>query len=208
MNSSMQLPWNLATFLMAGAVTAVIGCGGDNGAGNDNEVITTVTLQFTPMGSGATVTASFNDADGDGGAAPTIDPIDLVAGKTYATAVRFLNALEDPPEDITDEVRDEADEHMVFFTGTAVNGPASNQPGAPLTHTYADMDANGVPIGLNHSIVTAPGSGQLTVTLRHLPPLNSAAVKVASLPDQVKEMGLGAVAGSTDASVTFMVTVE
>lgn len=205
---NMYLPRNPATVFVFSAVTAVMGCGGDNRAGNDNEVITTVTLQFTPMGSGATVAASFNDADGDGGAAPTIDPIDVVAGKTYATTVRFLNALEDPPEDITNEVRDEGDEHMVFFTGTAVNGPASNQPGAPLTQTYADMDANGVPVGLSHSIVAAPGSGQLTVTLRHLPKLNNAAVKVASLPDEVKQMGLGAVAGSTDASVTFMVTVE
>ena len=33
--------------------------------------------------------------------------------------MRFLNELEDPAEDITEEVEDESDQHQVFFTGTA-----------------------------------------------------------------------------------------
>jgi len=205
---TMRLPRNLVSFCIFGALTTITACGDDGGGGEDNEVITTVTLQLVPMGGGATVTASFNDADGDGGAAPTIDPLNLITATTYAVTVRFLNALEDPPEEITEEVRDESDEHFLFFTGTAVNGPASNQPTAPLAHTYADMDANGLPIGLSNTFVTTPGTGQLTVTLRHLPPVNDSAVKTADLPTQVKNSGFGSLPGTTDVSVNFMTTVQ
>ena len=181
-------------------------CGSDDVVIEDNEVITTVILQFTPTG-GAAITATFDDPDGDGGTAPTIDPIALVAGTTYATTVQFQNRLEAPAEEITDEVRDEAEDHQVFLTGTAVSGPATANAAAALTHTYADQDANGLPIGLGNTIVAAAGTGQLTLTLRHLPPLNGAAAKVAGLAEQVKAGGFPAIGGTTDVQVDFSVTV-
>jgi len=182
-------------------------CGDDDAQPpDDNEVITTVTLEFAPMGGGATVSASFRDADGDGGDPPTIDPINLTVG-TYDVRVRFLNELEDPAEEITEEVMDESDQHQVFFTGAAINGPATNNPSAPLTHTYADMDANQLPIGLANRIVAATGTGQLTVTLRHMPPVNDTAVKTAATTDQVKSGGLTSIGGSTDVSVNFTATI-
>jgi hypothetical protein len=159
------------------------------------------------MGGGADVIAAFDDPDGDGGNPPTVTPISLMNGKTYTLAVRFQNKLESPPEEITDEVRDEGDEHQVFLTGTAVNGPATNNAGAPLTHTYADMDANGLPIGLSNMIAAATGTGQLTLTLRHMPPVNDQAVKVANLAGQVKTGGIDSIGGDTDVQVNFMVTV-
>ncbi len=183
--------------------------GGDGGdGGNENEVITTVTLDFAPDGGGDAVTAAFNDPDGDGGEAPTVDPIILADGVTYAMTVTFENRLEDPPEDITEEVADESDEHQIFYTGTAVDGPASAQPEAALAHSYDDEDANGLPVGLENTVVAAAGSGELTVTLRHLPPVNDEPVKVDDLAQQVSDGGFGSVAGSTDAQVDFMVTVE
>lgn len=182
-------------------------CDDVGGSENENEVITTVSLSFAPMGGGAAITASFDDPDGDGGAAPTIDPINLTAGTTYALSVRFLNKLEDPAEEITDEVRDEGDEHQLFFTGTAVNGPASDRPGAPLAHTYADADGASLPIGLSSTVVATAGAGQLTVTLRHVPPLDGAAVKTADLAGRVKSGGIASIGGDTDAEVTFQVTV-
>ena len=183
--------------------------GGDGGdGGNENEVITTVTLGFAPEGGGDAVTAAFNDPDGDGGDAPTVDPVALTDGVTYTLTVTFENRLEDPPEDITEEVADESDEHQIFYTGSAVDGPASAQPEAPLTHSYADEDASGLPIGLENTIVAAAGTGELTVTLRHLPPVNDEAVKVEDLAQQVSAEGFGALGGSTDAQVDFMVTVE
>jgi hypothetical protein len=191
------------TLVLAGA-----GCGDDDdGGGNENEVITTVSLVFTPVAGGAPITVEFDDPDGDGGDPPTIDPVALAPGM-YTVAVGFENRLENPPEIITEEVADESDVHQIFFTGTAVNGPASDQADAPLTHAYADTDANGLPIGLADSITAALGTGELTVTLRHMPPVNDVAVKSADVAAQVKAGGFAAIGGSTDAQVTFPVTVE
>jgi len=183
---------------------------GDDGAitGNEGEVITTVTLTLVPMGGGTTVSASVNDPDGDGGDPPIVDPLQLLAFKTYATTVRFENRLEDPPEEITDEVNDESDDHQVFLTGTSINGPATDQPTAPLTHTYTDMDANGLPIGLSNQLVTtSPGTGTLIVTLRHMPPINGVPVKTTDSAATVKASGFSALGGATDASVTFSASV-
>lgn len=180
-------------------ISLLAACGDDGTPQQPPELITTVTLDFVPMGGGATVTASFIDADGDGGNPPVIAPINLTAGITYTTGARFLNGLETPPEDITLEIADESDEHQVFFTGTAIGGP--------LTHSYLDMDANGFPIGLSNRFAIARGTGTLIVTLRHLPPVNGTAVKTADLAAQVQAGGFAAIGGSSDASVTFMVTV-
>jgi hypothetical protein len=187
-------------------ILAIAACGDDGTIPDNNEVITTVALGFTPTGGAATV-FEFDDADGPGGAAPMIDPIAIAPGTSTLT-IRFLNRLEDPPEEITDEVDDESDQHQLFFTGTAVNGPATNNPGAPLTQTYADTDSNGLPVGLDNTITATAGTGTLTVTLRHLPPINGTAVKVPDLAAQVKAGGVESIGGSTDASVTFTVTVQ
>jgi hypothetical protein len=206
--SAMRLR-HLFSLLLATSLSVHTACSDDDveGNGNEEEVITTITLSFTPAGGGAAVTAAFDDPDGDGGEAPSVDPIDLATATTYDLTVRFQNKLETPPEEITDEVRDESDQHQLFFTGTAVNGPASDQPAAPLTHTYADTDANGLPVGLSNSIVTTSGTGTLTVVLRHLPPVNDVAVKVAELASTVRADGLAALPGESDVQVDFAVTV-
>jgi hypothetical protein len=194
--------------LLTFAAIACVGCGDDKKpGGNENEVITTVTLTFAPSGSGTSVVASVDDPDGDGGNPPTIQAVMLTAG-LYDMSVKFLNKLENPPEDITLEVKDEATDHQVFYTGTAVNGPASNQPSAPLMHSYADTDSKGQPIGLANKVTAAKGTGMLTVTLRHMPPINNMAVKSATLADTVRNSGISALGGSTDAQVTFPVTVQ
>jgi hypothetical protein len=191
------------------ALVTLAACGGDDGVDvPDPELITTVRLHLVPQGGGTTVDVAFDDADGDGGNPPTIDPIVLVKEKLYTVTVQFQNALETPPEEITDEVRDEGEDHQVFFTGSGVNGPASDEPNAPLVHAYADTDSNGLPIGLENTFGTAEGTGQLTVTLRHLPPVNGTAVKTADLASQVKNAGFAAIGGENDVNVTFSVTVQ
>ncbi|MGE0400221.1 MAG: hypothetical protein AB7T06_26130 [Kofleriaceae bacterium] len=187
-------------------------CGDDggsecSGANCMEEVITTVTLTLTPTG-GAPIVAEFDDPDGDGGDPPTIDSIGLAAGTTYSVTVGFQNRLETPPEEITDEVRDESADHQIFFTGTAVNGPASDQPNAPIAHTYTDQDENGFPIGLaNQFVVTAGAGGDLIVTLRHMPPINDQPVKKADAAAMVKASGFSAIGGENDAQVTFPVAI-
>jgi hypothetical protein len=150
--------------------------------------------------------ATFNDPDGDGGAAPTVDPVNLTPG-TYTLTVQFQNRLAMPQEEITDEVRDEQNFHLLLFTGTAVVGPATTNTTGPLMQSYADMDHNGLPIGLTDNIVASAGTGQLTVTLRHMPP-EEPPVKSADTVMQVKSGGVDSIGGSTDAQVNFTVTVQ
>jgi hypothetical protein len=163
---------------------------------HDPEVITTMRLTFTPA-AGTPVVAVWDDPDGDGGAPPTIDAIALAAGTTYMLTIAFENRLESPPEDITQEILDEGEDHQVFFTGDA-----------PLAVTYADTDRKGLPIGLATSVAASAGSGNFTVTLLHMPPLNGQPVKTATSAAQFATGGVDAVGGSTDATGTFAVTVQ
>ena len=198
------------SFFAAFGLTA---CGDDvenPGEQNENELITTVTLTFTPSGGGSAITASFNDPDGDGGTPPTVDPISLSNSSTYTMTVRFLNELEDPAEDITEEVEEESDVHQVFYTGSAVQGPATGtNASAVVEHSYSDTDENGYPIGLDNTMeTTTTGSGEFIVTLRHMPPVNDSPVKTGTLAADVASDGISALPGSTDASVTFNLTVN
>jgi hypothetical protein len=184
----------------------IAGCGGDPATPpDDQEVITTVILTFTP-GVGSPIVFEADDPDGDGGDPIVIDPIELVPGP-FSLDIAFANRLEDPAEDITEEVADEADQHQVFLTGTAVDGPAADNPGAPLVHAYDDTDSGGLPIGLANTVDASSGSGQLTVTLKHLPPIGNALVKTPTLAEEVAAGGLGAIGGDTDVNVTFPVNV-
>lgn len=188
------------------ALAAFAACGGDDGgSSNDNEVITTAILSFAPA-SGPTITATFNDPDGDGGQAPTIDPVNLTPGN-YTLTVQFQNRLVTPFEESTDEIRDEQNFHLLLFTGSAVVGPASATASGPLTQAYADTDGNGLPIGLTSTITATPGTGQLTVTLRHMPP-EEPPVKAADTLAKAKAGGVDSIGGSTDAQVNFTVTVQ
>ena len=80
---------------------------------NEEEVITTVQLTFSPSDGGDAVVAAWDDPENDG--SPVIDSIVLSDAADYSLAVRFLNAFEDPAEDITEEVDAESDQHQVFF---------------------------------------------------------------------------------------------
>ena len=50
----------------------------------------------------------------------------LAANTTYSLSLRFVNTLEMPPEEITDEIKEEAEEHYVLIYGDDVTGPASS----------------------------------------------------------------------------------
>lgn len=184
---------------LALALLAILpACSDDVQPPDDPEVITTVILQFTPT-AGAPVEFEFDDPDGDGGAPPTINPIVIDPGATYSVRVRFENRLETPPEDITVEINDEADQHQVFVTGSAIaNGT--------LTDMAVDMDASGLPIGLTRSVSRPTGgTGDLVVTLRHLPPINGQPTKTAGLETQVRNGGFDGIPGESDVQVSFPV---
>ena len=185
----------------------------DHDHDHENEIISRVVLTFTPEG-GEALSFSFDDPDGDGGASGVAERIELVEGTTYALALTFENALIDPPADITADIEEEAEDHLVLLTGD-LSGPASASMMSLLTQAYADLEsdygANAVgddlPLGLAHTITaTSAGTGELRLILRHLPPVNGEAQKSASLP---ADLAAGRdLPGSVDVDLTFELVVS
>jgi len=180
----------------------------DHGPEHENEVFTTVVLTFASQSGGADVEAAWADPEDDGD--PVIHDIVLLDADDYDLSISFLNELEDPAEDLTQEIADEGDEHQVFFTGSAVQGPATeSNADAVIEQAYADEDEDGLPVGLDNSITTlAVGSGALTVTLRHMPLENDQPIKDSGTAEDVAGGGFGAIGGETDLQVTFNLEVE
>lgn len=175
---------------------------------NPQEVITTVTLTFTPDGGGAEMVFSHADPENDG--SPVVDAIELAADENYDLTVKFINELAEPAEDITEEVDGESDEHQIFVYGSGVEGPATKPNANKLvTIAYADTDANSLPIGLTNTVVTdATGTAELKIMLRHLPPEDGTAVKAEGLAADFAEGGTTAIGGDVDVDLTFPLTVE
>lgn len=162
----------------------------DGGEGNDEELITTMNLTFTPVGGGTPLTFGFNDADGPGGNAPVQDVIQLNDGVTYDVSVELLNATTTPPEDITEEVAEENTAHRFYYTPSA---------GSLLTIGNLNNDDNGIPLGITSQWTTgAASSGTITVTLRHYP---------GTPPDKQLSDPVNSPKSSTDIEVPFSYTI-
>jgi hypothetical protein len=139
---------------------------------NQGELITTVRLIFTEVGTTNTSTFVFRDPDGEGPGAPTkFDQIMLDKNTTYEMSIELLDESKTPAENITEEVKEEDDEHLFVYTPTPAN---------LMTVTITNRDANNLPVGLEANVVTgatATSSGKLKVQLRHQPPINNQRVK-------------------------------
>ncbi len=154
----------------------------DNDPDNEQELITTIALTFTSSSGSVTFTA--RDLDGDGGNPPVVEPVVLNANTDYVLTIKFLDETQTPPEDITKEVQEESDEHLICFAVT----------GAMPAPTIQDKDDKGKPLGLNSTLRTgAAGTGTLKVTLKHEPNKNAANPCTT---------------GDTDAEQTFPVTIR
>ncbi|MFT4032829.1 MAG: hypothetical protein QM669_10450 [Siphonobacter sp.] len=149
---------------------------------DENELITTVQLTVTDPGN-VSKTVSWKDSTGSGKA--VIDTLILSKNVSYTYSVKFLDQSQSPEEDITTEIKERSDEHLLVFTPS---------PTALLAVTITDKDKNGLPIGLVGSMQTqtTAGTGKLKIQLRHQP-----GVKDGS-----------AVPGSDDANVDFPVVIQ
>ena len=148
---------------------------------NEEETITDVTLTFTPT-TGAPVTATWEDADGEGAGDPELTPITLAANTTYTLTIDLVNAINpDDPESITEEIEEEDDEHMFFFSWT--DGLFSDPTGdgnlgagnRAEAVNYEDEDDAGFPLGLETTWTTGDATtGEFRVVLKHQPDIKSA----------------------------------
>ncbi len=143
------------------------------------------------------------DPDGEGVQDIQIDgPIDLEANKSYTLRVTLINGLAQPSDaeyNVTEEVEEEADEHMFFFSWT--NDVFSDPTGDGNIDSrtdivnYEDDDVNGLPLGLETSWATdGVSSGNFRVILKHQPDLKSETS--------------GSSIGETDLDITFSINIQ
>jgi len=157
---------------------------------NEEEVITTMTVRLTPSAGGNSITLQSRDLDGDGPGTPTVTVSGaLAANTTYNGSIELLDETDlSDVENITEEVEEEDEEHQFFFAS------------AIGTVAYADMDADGNPVGLSFTLSTgAATTGAFTVTLRHEPMKDAAGVSSGDITNA---------GGETDISETFTVVVQ
>ena len=153
----------------------------------EEEVITTMTITLQPPNGGADVVLQTQDLDGDGPLEPVVTISgDLSENTMYSGSIVLLNETEDPAENITEEIEEEALEHQFFYTiGNGLDAEAD----------YNDADSNGNPIGLDFVLSTnSVSSGSITFTLRHEP----------TKPN----MGIEDAGGETDIEATFDIAIQ
>lgn len=178
-------------FLFGTAVSLITACSDDPESTNEEELITTVWVTLDPEEeegevAGEVITLGWDDSNLDA----IVDPGEVVVSgpllsdKTYTASIQILNKSVDPQIDITEEINEEAEDHIFCFTVLNVG----------ISITNLNEDRNGLPLGVTSTWSTAStvSSGTVNITLRHQP-----GVKTGDCPG----------VGDTDATVTFPVQI-
>ncbi len=180
----------LRSFLLLTAVVLFSQCETEEPeAENEEELITTLEMTFSPIGGGDDIVFSVFDEDGDGPIEPVYTNGTLAVNTDYNVTIEVRNDEEN--ENITTEVIEEAEEHQFFFE-TSVS--------LFLEFSYEDADDNGDPIGLSTNFYAQePSNGTLTVTLRHEPEKSAEGARNGDPTNA---------GGETDIQATFDVVIE
>lgn len=103
----------------------------------------------------------WRDKDGDGGANPVIDTIELPANTlSLLCDVHVYDESKIPTGDITEEIRAEAEDHLLVYRVSGVN----------LSVAYNDRDTQGKNLGISTIWTTSnPSRGTLNILLYHEP---------------------------------------
>jgi hypothetical protein len=142
------------------------GCEKNKTDDNEEELITSVQLVFSPTGGGTPLSYTFRDLDGDGGNPPSLfQDIVLAPNRTYTVSISLANENVSPAEDITSEIAAEAGDHQFYFVPTGANVTVSN----------LNTDGAGLPLGLTSTWTTgAVSNGNVLITLKHKPGIKAA----------------------------------
>ena len=157
------------------------------------------TLTFTPA-EGDPIVAIASDPDGPGPMDLQVEDITLMESTDYALSIKLENTMEG--EDITEEIMEEDDEHLFLFGfgEDLFDDPDGdgNIDDRDDPVDYADMDDNGLPVGLLTDWTTActaegDATGAFRVVLKHQPDIKSA---TSGFDD-----------GGTDLDITWNMTI-
>jgi hypothetical protein len=161
---------------------------------DDNELITTVKLVFTPLNEdeedegGLPLVFYWKDNEGDG-VVDRLDPIVLNDNTQYDLQVQLWDETKSPKVDISKSILEEADVHLFVY---------KIAPASLLKVSIKDRDSNGLALGLRAGVITGPrGDGKIRVILKHQPPVNGQSVKNGQEDP-----------GSTDVDVEFKLSIK
>jgi hypothetical protein len=161
---------------------------------DDNELITTVKLVFTPLDDedddegGVPLVFYWKDYEGDG-VVDRLDPIVLNDNTQYDLQVQLLDETKSPKVDISKAILEEADVHLFVY---------KILPASLLKVSIKDRDSKGLAIGLRADARTGPrGDGKIRVILKHQPPVNGQSVKNGQEEP-----------GSSDVDVEFKLSIK
>lgn len=149
---------------------------------NEEELITSVTLTFTPTDGGVAVIANAADTSAaqDGGFI-VAEKIVLEANTPYELSIDLDHAAAE--NSLTEQIREEAEEHLFLFAWTT--GLFSDPEGNgnidlrddPVN--YEDFDDNGLPLGLETVWTTGePATGTFRFVLKHQPDIKTASTGI------------------------------
>lgn len=153
--------------------------------GNENEVITTLRITLVDSLNTSDVRVfEFRDPDGPGGVPfDRFDTIRLDSNRTYLATVLLLNETVSPTDTISQEVANEADDHLFCYV------PAGTSTSVWIT----DQDSQGLPLGLYSTWYAGQAAtGTLEVSLHHQPGIKNGDCSL----------------GETDVEVNFVVQVN
>jgi hypothetical protein len=178
--------WILAAFIFVSCIH------GDNiEPSDDNELITTVKLVFTPQDDDdTTIPLAFywKDTEGDG-VVDRLDPIVLNDNTQYDLQVQLFDETKAPRVDITKSIVEEADVHLFVY---------KILPASLLKLSIKDRDSKGLALGLRGDVKTgSKGNGKMRVLLKHQPPVNGQLVKNGQEEP-----------GSTDVDIEFNISIK
>ena len=189
--------------LLSSGIFLCVACASDEGSligpnsnlgPGEEELITTIVITLTTLTGDATTSASFQDLDGEGGNDPIVQNLIVAKSTVYNGSVEVLDETKTPPEDITQEVKEEAEEHQFFYE---FGGGISN---SVLTYrdyesVYGENSGSDLPVGIEFrlEIPQEATDGNFRVTLNHY--------------DEMPKDGLNP-STETDIDVIFDVIVE
>ena len=124
-----------------------------------HNIITTLSIFFTSGNEERYL--YFQDLDGDGPLGYSINTSAFCRNKTFSADLQFLNEIDEPPINFTNEIIENSDDYQIFFS-------ASN--GFDINFSYLDFDTNGYPLGTQFEMtVGEEEEGFITITLVYEP---------------------------------------
>lgn len=148
---------------------------------NEEELITTMKVMLHDTTTHTDMIYTFSDLDGDGGNPAVFggtnqsdSVIHITKNHVYECKILLLDQSKSPVDTISNEVEEEANDHMFFFNSTNPTGNPYTVylTGSMTTIKYLDLDGNNRGLGLktlwNTPTMAMPKSA-LTIELKHQP---------------------------------------